>query len=82
MPVARPVMAERTLPLLEVMPDARRFMKSGIYESALDKGPVSGTEKPMISSICCASARASASTLPLFARMPAAIWLQISAPQV
>ena len=68
------------MPLL--IPLARSSMKSGIYSSAWDKGPVSGTEKPMMSSIWLARDLASARTDPLLARIPDAIWLQISAPQL
>ena len=71
-----------TEPAFPLMPLASSFMKSGIYSSASDRGPSSGTEKcrrllTRLATLCAAEI-----TDPAAARTPAAIWEQISRPQL
>ena len=78
---ASPLTALTTLPTFFLMPVANSFMKSGIYSSASDRGPSSGTEKCSRLLTLAATDSAAAITEPAAARTPAAIWEQISAPQ-
>ena len=57
-------------------------MKSGIYSSASDRGPVSGTEKCSRLLTLLATFSAARTTEPAAARTPAAIWEQMSLPQL
>ena len=65
-----------------LMPLASSFMKSGIYSSASDRGPSSGTEKCRRLLTLLATLSAAAITELAAARTPAAIWEQISLPQL
>lgn len=78
---ASPCTALTTLLTFFLMPVASSFMKSGIYSSASDRGPSSGTEKCRRLRTLDATDSAAAITELAAARTPAAIWEQISAPQ-
>ena len=78
----RAVTAETTSFAFFLMPFASSSIKSGIYSSASDRGPSSGTEKcrrllTRLATLCAAEI-----TEPAAARTPAAIWEQISRPQL
>ena len=83
---AAPIDADRsrtermTTLLLSLIPFASNSMKSGIYSSAWESGPSSGTEKPRVLSTALARLLAACFTLQASLLMPAAIWMQISLP--
>ena len=78
----RAVTAEITSFAFFLMPLASSFMKSGIYSSASDSGPSSGTEKCRRLLTLLATLSAAAMTELAAERTPAAIWEQISLPQL
>ena len=76
------VTAEITSFAFFLMPLASSFMKSGIYSSASDSGPSSGTEKCRRLLTLLATLSAAAITELAAERTPAAIWEQMSLPHM